>query len=150
MNNLVVAERFFNETARIEKIIYIAGNDFDSPSDDLRDFIEDIDSEELIERIFGATTDRVLNALRDDDEFSMELTEWLFRVGKLGLLLKFATPVMTPLKGGGGSFSWGYQQLQWVYGDTFEEALEKGFEWVEECRVKEKAQPAQENPHGDL
>ena len=125
-------------TARIERVILIAGAIADESafSDDIDDFFDDEDEED-IEKCLGKIPDWV-----DLDgrgyERSESIYEWLTTSGRLGFLVKFATPVMTPTGSNSRSFSWGYYSTTWVYADTFEAAIDKGMKWVETRRRAEE------------
>tara|TARA_R110002124_G_scaffold10362_2_gene51741 strand:+ start:456 stop:887 length:432 start_codon:yes stop_codon:yes gene_type:complete len=46
----------------------------------------------------------------------------------LGVYIQVATPKMME----GDKFSWGYCQLQWIFGNTYEEAFTAACEWAKE------------------
>lgn len=130
-------KRFDEETARIEKMILVAGAIYDdwSLQEELREFFEEEDFE-TIEGAFG----QLPVFVRDDieQENFEALIEWLIGQSKLGFLIRFATPVKEPLASGCGSrYSWGYLRTHWVYGDTLDQALENGFVWVSKQRDAE-------------
>lgn len=133
-------DRFDQATARIERVIPLfAAADGDAASDDACCFLEN--EFEEIERALG----KLPAWLKDEDmggcEFQGAFFEWLYRQGKFGFLVQFATPVMTHYTKTSRAFSWGYYNTEWVYGDTFEQALEAGFAWVESVRKREKQKP---------
>lgn len=133
-----ILEKLNDAVARIERVIYLAGAmaATDAFSDDLDDFLDE--DEETIINCLGDIPDWV-----DLDGRSFEransVFEWLDHAGKFGFLVNFATPVMTPLGKGSSSFSWGYYNTKWIYGDSIEDVVNKGLAWVEERRAREDA-----------
>lgn len=71
-----------------------------------------------------------------------EFAEACWRKSCFGFLVQFATPVMKPhFKDGkvsGGSYSWGYYNTGWFYGETFEEATQKALAWAASKREEEE------------
>ena len=127
-----IIEKLDEANARIERIIFIAGAMASgyALSDDLNEFLDDED-EVTIEICLGAIPDYVdldgRRSGRGDGIF-----EWLTAAGKLGFLVKFATPVMEPSGKESCSFSWGYYHIGWIYADTIEQAISGGLCWVEQ------------------
>lgn len=136
-----VQQRFEEETARLDKVIYIAGamGDLDRVSDELEEFLDEIHPADVV-RMWGALPSSVAESLEAGD--TDELAAWLFQQDALGWLLKFCTPAARH-DGVGMSFSWGVCHTQWVYGETFEAALDLGFKWVAERRAFEVARDRQ-------
>lgn len=139
MNLQNVAERFDDAIARIEKMTLLASAcDYTSPSEILVEFIENEDWEILTE-CFGD----IPEAIKEDWEsaYNESLFEWLFENHKLGFLLQFATPSMSNVTKRGehycGSYSWGHYLTKWLYADSLEDVMEKGFSWVESVRERE-------------
>jgi hypothetical protein len=132
-----LSDKFNDEAARIDNILFIAGmlGDGFSMQDALREFLEDEDVE-VLESCFGPLPDHVKASIEDVD--ALTIADWLIETGKLGFLVNIATPAMEPTGEGSSSFSWAFYVSQWVYGDTIEAALEAGFAWVEKQRTKEK------------
>lgn len=134
-----ILEKLNDATARVDRCIFIAGAlaACDSFPSDIDDFFDDEDKE-TIEKCFGEIPEFV-----DIDGRGYEraegIFEWLRDSRKLGFLVNFATPVMTPTGKNSRSFSWDYYNIQWIYADTLEEALDKGLAWVETQRVSEDA-----------
>ncbi len=125
MSNIV--ERFADAVARTEEVIFLGGAlDLDNAPEALDEFFED-QVDQLVE-IFGANASE-LTGVPEVWEFQ----QWLIDSDKLGYLVKFATPVMDRSR-----FSWGCYRTRWVYGDTFEAALDAGFAWVESMRDRER------------
>lgn len=137
-----LCDRFYNETARIENMILLAGVLSDDAVPDVASELFREASIDEIERIIGLDPlpDWVKQGMDEGDEGIVH--QWLSNAGKYGFLVQMATPVMRPSKSGSRSFSWGYYSTQWVYGETLDEALERGFGWVAEQRKKEDEKSA--------
>ncbi len=137
-------KRFDNATASIMRIILLpAALQPHGLTDDLSDFL----SEESFDDI-----ERLLGPLGEDLKDSIERERWddvvdeFYRKEILGVLMRFKTPVMEHINNGNAKrYSWGYCRTEWVYGKTFEEALDAGFAWVESVRSKEKASPSEQD-----
>jgi hypothetical protein len=131
-----ISKRFYNETARIEQMILLAGilGDYSFPQV-VEDFFSDEDYAD-IEQCLGKVPKYVRQSI-ESHEFDA-VQEWLVRGNKYGYLIRIATPIMTPTSETSASYSWGYYRTKWVYGDTLEEALEAGFSWVASMREQEK------------
>lgn len=137
-----ILEKLWNETVRMEKMIFLAGAlaAGDSLPDDVRDFFDDEDPE-TIEKCFGEVPDWVeLDARPQDRDES--IYEWLSGENKLGFLVKFATPVMKPTGHSSRSYSWGRYTTTWVYAQSVDEAIDKAIVWSGECRAREDAKAA--------
>ena len=111
----------------------------DAIPSDLDDFLDDED-DETIEKCLGEIPDWVS---KEGIDRNLDIAQWLIEAGRLGVLVQFATPVMTPLGEGATSFSWGFYTTTWVYADTIDEAIRKGLAWVKECRSKENEEAAE-------
>ncbi len=126
----------FDATARVDRVIYLAGAlaAMDVFPDNLKDFFDE--EIEIIEKALGPLPEwfDLAESASEQAEF---IFEWLRDAGKLGFLVQFATPVMTP-HGSSRSFSWGYYSTRWVYAGTMDEAIAKGLEWCEERRAEDK------------
>lgn len=131
-----LSQRFYEETARIEELILLAGclGDYSVPQQ-VEDFFEDKEWD-VLQGCFGAIPARIKKDVEAGDNDA--LLEWLVLGNKFGFLLRMATPIMTP-RDNGASYSWGFYTTHWFYGDTLDAALEQGFEWVAKQREKEKA-----------
>ncbi len=118
MDNRALANRCYDELMAVETTIHIAtslaSDHFEDPLEDALQY--DIDPERIGERWAW---------LADgwDEEVAWEAIN---AEGLHGWLLRVKTPVGATK----GLFSWGHCYVRWVYGDTYEEALEAGFEWV--------------------
>lgn len=131
-------EKLYDATARVERIIYLAGAmaATDSFSDDLNDFLDEGD--DTIRKCLGEIPDWVDLGARNGERAEW-VWEWLRDAGKFGFLVKFATPVMTPTSPTSRSFSWGWYNTEWIYAESVGEAIGKGLEWVEQRRAAEDA-----------
>lgn len=133
-----LAQKLFDESARIDRTILIAGSMTDGAfSDDFNEFLDDED-ESTIEECLGEIPDGVdiegHGYSRNDS-----VCEWLTDKEKLGFLVKFATPVMEfNLKTGHRTFSWGYYSTKWIYAETLDDAIGAGLEWVTKRREAEE------------
>jgi hypothetical protein len=129
-------EKFDNATARIETMVLLAGVLVNERlPDPANEFFEDEDFE-IIEGCFGPLPEYLKGEIAGGDIEGVP--EWLVRSNKLGFLVQFATPIMTPSGNNSASYSWGYYTAKWVYGDTLNAALKAGFAWVKEQRKKER------------
>jgi hypothetical protein len=131
-----LCDRFWNATARIEEMFLLA-----AIGDSLPSRIEDLLQEEEWERLEKCFGKIPLHVKKDIDARDFEaFTEWISNTGKRGFLVSMSTPVMKRYGEKGSSYSWGHYASDWFYGDTLENALDKGFAWVEEQRMKENAE----------
>lgn len=132
-----LAKRFHRTTSRIESIVLLASvlTRIDSLPDSMEDDFLQAGSD-VMESCFGSMPEEVKEAYEIGDH--SEFLDWLFENNHFGFLVKFATPVIVPLPSG-PHFSWGCYSTKWVYGTTFDAALEAGFNWVKKCRTKELA-----------
>lgn len=134
MNIADVREMFYENAAKIDQIYFVPS--FESEREipeGMHEFFVDSDIDDLVYALGISGEDEIqwlLNSIRNAEY----VYEWLTLNNKNGFFVKFATPVMDR-----GTYSWGCYTTQWVYGDTFEEALDKGFAWVELMREKENA-----------
>lgn len=136
-------DRLYEASLRMESIINVAGmiTADGSFSDPLEDFLDDNDEE--LKRCFPDMPACVLEAMDDRHERGDVFTEWALESGKLGFLVQFSTPTMEHHpKSNSWSFSWSSYYTRWVYGDTFDLAVERGLEWAEERRAAERAKAA--------
>lgn len=129
-----IAERFFDENIRVDKIIWLEAN-ASSQCDDLEDYLEEEYAEEIA-KLFGTTVSQVENFAADPEEF----TTWLARSRKTGFLVKAATPVPHDIRKDSCSFSWGYTQHEWFLTDALDEAfLLKLIDWKASIKKREAA-----------
>ena len=128
MNLLQLAERFENETARIEELFLLAGMvGSDNMPNQLSEFLAD-EVDDLGEIMGCKMPDYVIKGIEAEewDSFS----EFIYSHNKIGYMLKMATPIMQATSANSYRYSWGYYSTKWFYGDTLEEAIEAGFKWV--------------------
>lgn len=130
-------ERLDAADLRIDRTINLAGAIAarDAVSQDLEEFLTE--QEDIIERCLGPLPSWLVEEL-DTGSAGDAVTEWLWESRKYGWLLWVTTPVMTH-DATGSTFSWGYCNSHWTYGDTFDEAVEKALTWVAERRAAERA-----------
>lgn len=134
-------ERFDEATARLEQVISIAGaiggacGDVARP---LTDLLEE--DEDTLRKCFGDLPEWLIEEL-DSRAAGEAFAEWALRENKLGFVVQIATPVMEH-HGDSSSYSWGYYRTAWVYGDTFEDAVNAGLAVVAEQRTSEKKKKA--------
>ena len=136
---LSILEKLCDASARIERVIFIAGalGAGDVMSDDLNEYFDDEDQEDIA-KCLGDIPDWVDLDARGYERGEY-VVEWLRDSKKLGFLVKFATPVMEPTGKNSRMFSWGYYNTQWIYADTLDDAVAKGLSWVEQRRAAEEA-----------
>ncbi|MDD2319148.1 MAG: hypothetical protein PHO83_03755 [Geobacteraceae bacterium] len=132
-----LSQKFYDETARIEELVLLAGvlGDYYLPPV-VEDFLEE--GWPVIEGCFGDIPSHV-KADVDELEETDALLEWLLDNNKLGFLLRMATPIMRHADHGATYYSWGSYSTKWFYGETLEAALDKGFAWVAKRRELEKS-----------
>lgn len=137
--NKELSHKLESVTTRIETLLHIGGmvTDCDSMPEVLREMLGEQDDKQL-SQLFPNIPKRVIEAL-DDDDLS-EFAEWVHLEGRLGFLVQFATPVMRHYAGA-KTYSWGYYRTHWFYGETLQQATERGLEWAAECRAKEPPSP---------
>jgi hypothetical protein len=136
-----IHEKLDDATIRMSQVILLAGmlNDGSDVADPLRELLEDEDDKILID-CFPDMPAAILEYRDDEDMFKEEFASWAMRANKLGFLIQFGRPVMRySADGEHASYSWGHYAQRWVYGDTLEEAIEKGLEWAAKREAAEKA-----------
>ena len=130
-----VIEKLYHAKARIDKIIHIGASladDENSPSDSLLDFIANDLVFDLSGEIFPVKTPYELGERVQDGD----IIEWFIEKRFLGFLISIETPTIEPqdVHFGKSSVSyrgsWGSYQKQWFYGDTFEQAVDRGVAWA--------------------
>ena len=134
-----IAQRFYNETAAIEEIQFLSSfSERGMLPDDLYEFLTECDRDDF-NGLFPEFDDdddmwaSFRGASTAESGFAHEgLCEWFFEAGFYGFMVKFATPIVCS-----GAYSWGAYRTQWVYGDTVDEAMERGFKWVASQREAE-------------
>lgn len=138
---------FFNlcgdETIRLEQMIYLAGV---LPSYDgggmpapLEDFFDN-EVSDISTAFYNELPDYVLAAGMnegDDETFNEACIDWMIQNKIQGFLVQVATPVMTH-RDNSSSYSWGYYNTRWVYGDTLDDVAKHAVAWALEMRGYEK------------
>lgn len=138
---------FFNlfelHTIRLENMIYLAGV---LPSYDgggvpapLEDFFDN-EVETISKAFYNELPDYVLAAGMnegEDEAFNEACIDWMLENNIQGFLVQVATPVMTH-KEKSSSYSWGYYNTHWVYGDTLDDVAKHAVAWALEMRDYEK------------
>ncbi|EAT16086.1 hypothetical protein HTZ97_16235 [Desulfuromonas acetoxidans] len=132
-NHVEVAERCYEESLRIGKIIYLAANP-DQVNDDLAELFEDY--EDTLEEIFGKAPNWVVEENYDKET----LHEWLMQKEKFGFLVHFETPVRKYFSETSCSFGWGYYSMKWIYSESLEDAIEQGISWAKQQTKEAKQQ----------
>lgn len=132
-------QKMMDASLRADSIVCLAAamGDGDEHSDPLTELFNDLDNDEL-QACFGALPAYVLDC-EDIDQLRIEFLSWAVREGKLGFAVLFARPVHTWNTLDSASLSWGYYRTCWRYGDTFEQAIQRGFEWAQREERNEKA-----------
>jgi hypothetical protein len=136
--NKQLNEQLEQATARIEQLIHLGGMAAagDSLPDPIRDLLDE-DDKTLIE-IWPDLPAWVMEVLSDSTEGPEAFSQWVHDSGTLGFVVKIATPLMRNVtEPGCGTFSWGNYYTRWFYGETLEEASERGLAWVNERREAE-------------
>ena len=136
---------FDDHVVRIETMLWLPalGVDEDNADALLEGFIEDINdaSDVALEKM-----PRLKKAIANDldmDELAYAAYESIvFDLRMKGFLFKVATPVMTPLKSGGRSFSWGLYNTQWRYAGTLDEVAQAAVDFATHRRAAEDAKAA--------
>jgi hypothetical protein len=120
--------------ARIEMLIHIGG--MVTGSDSLPDVIDELlqEDDDMLKHVFPDMPDFVKEVLDDRHERGPAFADWVRQEGKLGFVVQLATPVMKVEKNGGSAFSWGHYYTHWAYGETLEEAILLGLDWVAKRR----------------
>lgn len=144
LSNKELSEYLYDETIRIERLVFIGGLDEDiSHFNPANEFLSDLD-EKLIRRLLPdwPWLSRFLedgSALEDIDQNPGEFFFEARENGFFGYLIQAAHPVMDfdpDIEG--ASFSWGYYCTQWFYGESLEEVLPKIEVWVKEMDQAQK------------
>lgn len=122
-------ERLTRAAVRMDALLLLAGmvNDGDAIAEPLRDLLDEQEDAALL-RCFPRMPAGLLR-LRDEDldEWRAAFCDWATAAGALGFVVRFATPV---LPSGDGSGSWCRYTSAWLYGDTLDEAVERGLAWA--------------------
>lgn len=143
-----ILNKLDDANARIERSIFLAGAlaAMGAFPEDLDDYFDDLEVED-INACFGEIPEYVDVETRGYAR-SDGILEWLLNSQKLGFLVQFATPVMTPTGKNSYSFSWGNYYTKWIYADTIEEAVDKGLAWVKKQRKSDDARAKRAKTEG--
>ena len=146
LNNSQWAEKCWDETVRIEQILFLGGQP-EHPSEELKNLLEDIpkdlakdfgfDSPEDIYKKYSNKDDWDDEDEDDEDEYYDDFSVEEFindmgRSGKMGFIVSASSPVMKK----GDYFSWGYYMTCYAYADDIQDAIASAFEKVKKARVK--------------
>lgn len=126
---------------RMDAVVVLAGmlNDGDAMADPLRELLEEEDDSTL-QDCFPDMPASLLADRDDEALFRDSFSWWATQEGKRGFAVKFARPVMTFRSvGGSASFSWGHYHTAWLYGDTLNEAVQRGLQWANELEATDQA-----------
>ena len=140
---------------KIEKFIHLGismknGSNDHRLADEFEDFIGDVTQDakpygRLLKLHKALLKLEDSGKIRDEDDIGYNsnvdiILETLQSEGFYGIALCVHTP-QRHYSGGKSSysFSWGSSYYQWVYGETFEEALEVGQKWADSMGKKDKA-----------
>lgn len=120
-----IIEYFYDNSIRAEKIIHLGIQCIDELSPDVKEEFK-YDYNEISSALGLESPD----LLDGDDE---DISSLFIESGKLGFLIKFATPVPKFYSDNSDSysFSWSFCRMEWIYGETLEEACKKAIEWKE-------------------
>ena len=134
-----IYDRLNDATLRMESMVLLAGmlGDGDSLPDVLSELLED--DPDTLAKCFPDMP-KALASCEESDDFKESFMDWAYRSNKYGFVIQFARPVMDwSADGKSAGFSWGYYNTAWLYGDTLEEAVERGLQWAREREAAEKA-----------
>ena len=133
-------ERFQEKIARIDTLIYIPGALGEGIiAEALSDFFIDQSIDE-IESVLGDLPYYFKDEFGDaESSYQQDLIiDFLQSNEKNGFIANFTTPIMRPHGSSGTSYYWGRYTAKWIYGDTMEDLLNAGFQWVDSVREMEK------------
>jgi hypothetical protein len=132
-------QRLSDAEARLDVVVCIAGmlGDGDALAEPLEDLLEEEPA--VLRLCFPDLPDWVEQALDSRRDVAGTFAEWAVQEGRLGFAVKISTPVMRQSRPNSWSFSWGHYRTCWVYGETLEQAVQKGLEWVADRRKAEQA-----------
>lgn len=138
MDHKEIAIRLDEADIRIESMIYLAGERLHSRGTEaLQRFVEDVDADK-IEEIFNG------KLVFDDEHVEPEdFLDAISDEGTLGFLVCFASPVRHYTKSKTSwTSAWNHYRTGWVYGETLEEAIERGEAWAEQMVRLDEAKAA--------
>lgn len=139
--NRKLYERLEEATARIEAVVFIAGmlGDGDSIAEPLSDLLDEDTA--TLKGCFPDMPGWLQEALDGHRLVADAFYEWAFTKGKLGFVVKIATPVMEHSSPTSSTYSWGRYMTSWHYGETLSEAVDQGLTWVAQRRLAEQSKP---------
>jgi hypothetical protein len=126
-----ITAELFDAGVRVDRVIWIPGAivDGDSPTDTLRDFIEDDFPEDAGHEICKALPRLKRFAEIDEVPEAEDICEALY--GVPGFLVKAETPVRTAYgERGAYSWSWGHVYYSWLYAKDEASILEVVTNWA--------------------
>lgn len=133
-------EAAFNATVRMQHVVDLASLHaseafevrLDGPAEDMVDDLlgDDCKIHPSMEQL------QVLVRQADEDGGTAILGDLLYHHNVLGLVVNFATPVMTKTGKDSYTYSWGYTQSMWVYAETYDAAWKLGVAWAEAERLQ--------------
>lgn len=133
-------DKFYDSTARIGACIPLAGayGELDSFPESLHEFAEN--SIDELERCVGPLPGYIKDTFENCDTkgANESFITWMYNQGMFGFLVSVETPNFKYTSKTHSTYSWGFYQARWFYGETFEQAAEKGLAWVKEKREAEK------------
>ncbi len=124
---------FFDESIRLETIIWLAACGHDSPVSALNDFLDDEDAE-TIKEVLG-------EPYEDISESKEEYLTELARKNKMGFLVNAQTPVPQAFHKDGGftSYGFGIAECKWFYTEALDEAFAaRLLDWKEDVIARAK------------
>lgn len=137
-------EQLQDATLRMDAVVLLAGmlNDGEAMPDPLRELL-DSEEDSALAACFPDMPPALL-ADRDDEElFRESFAMWASDTGKLGFVVKFARPVMKWNEAGdSATFSWGFYNTSWLYGDTLAQVVARGKQWARDREAAEKTKHA--------
>lgn len=125
----------FENDLRLEQVIDMAVEAAITP--ELNRLSEALE-EDLLDYLATCRLDESIKPLAEyllangDDEALLQVEDMInLRPDLMGFCLQVSTPVKE-WEGGAATYSWGYTQLNWVYGNTYNEAWYRAVQWAEE------------------
>jgi hypothetical protein len=136
-----IAETCFDENIRVEKIIWLAAQADQYPRD-VQEFFEDASAEEQSELLDIKISKELADTLwHGDDDNIGEIFSRLGCKGRLGFLVKAATPIPFDFREGGGYSHCGFgrYRTKWFYTDALDpDFIKKLVAWKEEVVERER------------
>ena len=132
MEHKEIGQLMFDTTMRAERILHFASQGMeDSFPDDLKNAFES-DWEDIW---------KAVGIDEPENEENWAIAETLINSNKLGFLVQMATPVPKDVGEHGYSYSWGFYQMKWFYGESLDEVYKAAGQWQESYieKITEKA-----------